>query len=343
MDGQVEGAARGVDGGVSAAVLTPTWSWAGSAGLADTETARAITPETQFAVGSITKTFVAAMVLRLVDEGLVGLDDPVADHLPGDLGIDLNGATVADVLGHRSGIGEHTNDAFFTQVLADPDRAWTPRAALAFTEPAQFDAGSRFSYTNTNYVLAGLLIEKVTGSPLTSALRTEILSPAGLDHVELQIDDAPSGPVAVGLTDLDRAGTRESLQGDGYVPTRALATAAGAAGGIAADARSIAAWGRALYGGDVLSAASLAAMTTDTDPGARYGLGTEIVALRDDIDGYGHSGGIPGFTSAFVTIPDEGVTVAVLMNTDLVGTIRDPMEVARLFAEPILAGSPDAC
>ena len=343
MGRRLEGAARGVGGGVSAAVITPTWSWEGASGLADAVSGRAITPETQFAVGSITKTFIAATVLHFVDEGRVELDDPVADYLPDDLGLDLNGATIAQVLGHRSGIGEHTIDPFFREVMADPDRAWTPREALAFTEPAQFDAGTRFSYTNTNYVLAGLLVETVSGRPLSSVLRDEVLTPAGLGDVELQFEGPPAGPVAVGLTDLDRNGILEPLPGDGYVPTQALATAAGAAGGIAADAPSIAAWGSELYGGDVLSPSSFAAMTTEGQFGSRYGLGTEIVDLPGDVVGFGHTGGIPGFTSAFLHVPDEGLTVATLMSTDLLGAIRDPMEVTRLFSQPILDGGLGSC
>ncbi|MDF2735067.1 MAG: hypothetical protein K0S97_1690 [Chloroflexota bacterium] len=333
----------GVKGGISAAVIAPEWTWDATAGFADTTTGRAMTSATQFAVGSITKTFLAALVLRLVDDGLVALDRPVGDYLPDDLGVDLNGATVAQVLGHRSGIGEHTIDAFFAAVIAEPGRAWTAREALAYAEPPQFEAGSRFSYTNTNYVLAGLMIEAVTGRLLATVLRDEILAPEGLDHVELQFDAPPSGPVAVGVSDLDGDGSLEPIPGNGYVPTRALATAAGAAGGVAADATSIAAWGRALYGGDVLSPRSLDAMTTEGERGTGYGLGTEIRHLPDDVVGYGHTGGIPGFTSAFVHLPDRDVTVAILMSTDLVGPIRDPMEVARLFYEPIVAASLDAC
>ena len=176
-----------------------------------------MTSATQFAVGSITKTFLAALVLRLVDDGLVALDRPVSDYLPDDLGVDLNGATVAQVLGHRSGIGEHTTDAFFAAVVAEPGRAWTAREALAYAEPPQFDAGSRFSYTNTNYLLAGLMIEAVTGRLLATVLRDEILAPEGLDHVELPVRRRPpSGPVA-------RRDIR-SGRGDGLPGVRSPAT-----------------------------------------------------------------------------------------------------------------------
>ena len=235
-----------VKGGISAAVIAPDWTWDGTAGFADTTTGRAMTSATQFAVGSITKTFLAALILRLVDDGLVALDRPVSDYLPDDLGVDLNGATVAEVLGHRSGIGEHTTDAFFAAVVAEPGRAWTAREALAYAEPPEFDAGSRFSYTNTNYLLAGLMIEAVTGRLLATALRDEILAPEGLDHVGAPVRHPAIGTCGRRISDLDGDGSLEPIPGNGYVPTRALATAAGAAGGVAADATSIATWGERL-------------------------------------------------------------------------------------------------
>ena len=317
--------------GIAISIIHPTITWNGS--LGDADAGRPMTSDTSFAIGSVTKTFMAALVLRLDEAGRVDLDAPLAGYLPRDIGIDLNRATVREALGHRSGIGEHTSTAaFFEDVLAEPARTWEPREALAYAVAPQFDAGADWGYSNSNYVVLALLVEEVTGLRVAAAMEDELLGPAGLDKIVFQPDAAPAGPLAVGQSDFDGDGRVEPIAGGGLLPTRALATAAGGAGGMASDAPSLARWGELLYGGDILSDESMAAMTDFRPSGSvGYGLGTIRLVYTEGHVGVGHNGSIPGFSSALVHLPDAGVTVAVLINADLVRPRRDPLDVARPF------------
>jgi D-alanyl-D-alanine carboxypeptidase len=265
----------------------------------------------------------------------VDLDAPISRYLPGDLGVDLNGATVRQVLGHQSGIGEHTLEpSFLTEVARDPLRRWKPREVLAYAEGPQFAPGSEFRYSNTNYVLLGLLVEHVTGRPFGDVLREEILDPLRLPAFVYQPDEAPQGELAVGLTTYpDTTGALQPISGGGLVPTLALATAAGSAGGIAADAISLAQWGRALFDGHVLSDASLAAMLDFDHPdGVPYGLGVMQVEPAKGQKVVGHNGGIPGFSSALLHDRDRDITVAVLVARDLAQG-QDPTVLAEMFLQ----------
>jgi D-alanyl-D-alanine carboxypeptidase len=313
--------------GVSAAVIDPSVSWEGFAGAADADFGRPLTTDTTLAMASVTKAALAALALRLAEQGELDLDAPIERYLPDDLSVDTNGATVREALAHRSGIGEHTSsENFFVEVLDDPERTWTAREVLEFAGPPDFEAGEGWAYSNTNYVLAALAIEEVTGEPVGAVMRRELLDPAGLDRMVYQPDEPPVEPLAVGQTNLDGTGGSERIEGGDLLPTRAFATAAGGAGGMAADAPSLARWGAALYGGQVLSPDSLEQMLAfEQAEGGHYGLGTERVTLPDGTTAVGHSGLIPGFSSGLLYVPDKDRTAAVLVNSDAV----DAMAIAR--------------
>ena len=336
LDGVLDRMQAALGAGISVAVISSTGTWTGAAGVRDPATGAAVTPATVFAIGSITKTATSALVLRLAEQGRVDLDAPISRYLPGDLGVDLNGATVRQVLGDRSGIGEHTLDPLGNAVMRDPLRRWEPREVLAYAEGPRSAAGSEFRYTNTNYVLLGLLVEQVTGRPFGDVLRQEILDPLRLPAFVYQPDEAPRGELAVGLTYPsypDMTGALRPISGGGLVPALAWATAAGSAGGIGADAVSVAQWGRALFDGQVLSAASLAAMLDFDHPdGVPYGLGVMQVEPEKGQKVVGHNGGIPGFSSALLHDRDRDVTVAVLVARDLAQG-QDPIVLAEMFLQ----------
>ena len=279
--------------GVTAAVIVgDSGSWSGAAGV-DLE-GDPLTPEARLVIASVGKTVTAAQILRLVEKGKLGMDDPAADHLPAEVAFfDANGATIRDVLGMRSGIPDPPPGLV--------DSGFTPAELLETTFGPLFPAGSEISYANINYILLGMIIEHVTGRPLWDVLRSGVLDRPGLDGLVYRVKDA--------------------LAADG--------------GGIESDAATLARWGYELYGGFVLSDASLHQMTDFQ--GDWYGLGaidfsqgTPAIIDGFGIPAIGHGGLEPSNAVMLVAFPETDVVVAVQAHigtldqvATVVGALRD--------------------
>jgi D-alanyl-D-alanine carboxypeptidase len=288
----------GVGTGVSAAVVSASGQWAGVAGTSGA--GRPLTENTSFSIASITKTFTAAEVMRLVEAGKVALDDKLSAYV--QLPVDDLGATVRDALSMRSGIPEVEPPR---NAVGNPDRHWSVNEILQYVpnEPAQPNVA--FQYSSTNFLLLGQLIEKVSGTTWAQAVRTDLVKAAGPLRVTLQDEEPALPPVAWPARPL--RGTEP------YLPNRAVASAFFAAGCIAADARSVARWGYLLYGGHVLEPKSLEAMLPERDPAA-YGFGTRSYKLSlHGIDAVGHDGDQRPFTSTLMVLRDEPLAAAVLI------------------------------
>ncbi len=301
--------------GIAAAVIAADHgSWAGAAGTADGATP--LDAAAAFGIGSVTKTVVAAEVLRLAASGAIDLDRPIATYLGTD--IPTNGATVRQVLGMRSGIGEATADG---HTFCDADLAASVSMVQlreALSPDPLFPPGTRFRYTNANYVLAGLLIEAVTGGSVSHALRSGVLAAPGLERLVYQDAERPTGPLAAPFVVLPGVspvpGPSELLRlGDGFLPARCLAAAAGPAGGMAADPMTLARWGYLLYGGSLLDQASLDRMVEMQDG---YGLAAHDHSSVFGVPALGHEGTVPGYVTALLAFPDQALVVAVLVNTN---------------------------
>ena len=152
--------------GITATVMTPEGTWIGATGFAAGD--RAMVPNDQMSIASITKTPVAAQVMQLVEAGKLALDDLAADRLPPDLEFDTNGARIVDLLSMRSGISEYggDEDELREATMADPLRVWTLEEKLATVAPERGPVGQEWEYIGTNYLLLGLIIEQVTGRPI---------------------------------------------------------------------------------------------------------------------------------------------------------------------------------
>ena len=300
--------------GIAASVIAADrGAWVSATGTADGT--QPVDTNAQFGIGSVTKTVIAAQVLQLVETGAIDLDRPIADYIGEDL--PSSGATVREVLGMRSGIGD---------VDADP-RATCSDLALSVSmddlrqvplADPYFEPGTTFRYTNSNYILAGSLIEEVTGMPLAEVLRSGVLADPGLERLIYQDAERPTPPLAapfVVLPDDETVPEPSDLLelGDGYLPARCLASAAGPAGGMASDALTLARWGYLLYGGKILGDDALADMTTFKDG---YGLAAHDLSSRFRVPAIGHEGSVPGYTAQLLAFPDDGVAIAVLMNTN---------------------------
>ena len=332
--------------GVSAAILFADGTmWRATSGFADVGARRRLTANTEFAVASISKTFLAAQVLILAEEGKVDLETPVTTYLP-DLAIDP-AVTVRQLLDHTSGLHDYFYDPDIDEaLLADRKHAWTAEEALTYVGKSYFEPGKGWHYSNTNYLILGLLAESIEQAPLAEQLHTRFLTPLGLDHTHYQGVDVPLGPLARAYR-FDGPGLRlppiPLTDGTDIVPFTSVVTAAGGAGSIASTAEDLVTWAKALYGGSVLSPASFSAMVVDAQltapfkPSIPYGLGVQEATI-DGRPTLGHSGRLLGSRSVVRWLPDEGIAIAVLTNQSR----NDPGLVARALLRVVL-GTPVPC
>jgi len=333
-------AAHGIPG-VSASIVFPDGTaWTGVSGLADVGAGVKVRPDTAFAVGSISKTFTAALILALSAEGRLSLSDAASRYLPGVEAV--GSVTIRQLLDHTSGLRDYLIDARFDRALrARPDRAWLPLRALAYAGKPYFPPGTGFHYSNTNYLLLGLIAERVGGAPLAVQLRTRFLDPLGLSRTYDQAVEQPRGPTAHGYR---FAGAARSLppidvtDGDGMMPFRSVVTAAEGAGSLAATSLDVARWSSALYGGRVLDRSSLALMLAAVDRGAGYapgpyGLGVQSVQVGR-FGSWGHSGRLLGFRAVTRYLPADGIAIGVLTNQTRVDPGVILAELARIADPP---------
>jgi D-alanyl-D-alanine carboxypeptidase len=308
-------------GAASAAVVIPgQGTWLGASGVANPKTRQPVTTDTVFALGSVTKTFIAALVLKLSEEGVLDLDDPLArwvSPFPA-----ANRITIRQLLNHTSGVFDVTEDPrFFEAQLAHPRERWTARRILSYVGRPLFPPGTDWSYSNTNYVLLGLVIERATGSSVAAELRRTVLQPAGAGRVFLQGEEDVPAPVVRSEFDIDNDGDADDLSdGTTAIPNTALATAAWTAGGLAGTPEAVAAFADALFAGRLIPGSLLSAMTDFSGQlglGRGGGLGYGLGISKFEIPGhqvFGHGGSIPGFRSALWYVADEGVTIAFCWN-----------------------------
>ena len=307
--------------GAPAAVLAvrgPGLSWTGSSGTLRPGGGRPVGAHDPFRVASITKLFVATVVLQLFAEGQLRLDDPLAGYLP-DFP-DAGRITLRRLLDHTSGVPDYTQvEGWGPRLLEDRNRTWTPREILAVAarrEP-EFPPGTDYAYSNTDFVLLGEVIRVVTGTTWADQVRRRILDPLGLDDTYVAgtpgTDRRP--PVVPGYFDVDGDGSEENVETGG--PWPAQDTSEGAAGAIVSTAADLATFGDALFRGRLLDDSALAAMTAEGPHHPRnsnYGLGLEIQRPDYRTTVWGHGGFLPGFRSALRYLPDRDLLVVVLVN-----------------------------
>jgi CubicO group peptidase (beta-lactamase class C family) len=278
-------------------------------------------PEIKYLIASISKQFTAAAVLRLVDQGRLKIDDPVRQHLP-ELPAAWQAVTVRQLLAHTSGIPNHTEGEAFER---GKSRAWTPRELLASfsKQPLEFVPGSRFRYSNSGYIVAGILIEQLSGLNYGDFLQREFFAPLGLSESGLAHSEAVTPKLASGYRRDPVAPNPVTAR---LMPSRALHMSVPyAAGALYSSTRDLWAWQRALYGGRVLTPASLALMTTVQHD--RYALGISNIGSAT-APVYGHSGGIDGFATYLLFDPRTQTTVAVLANVQGIEADRLAQQLA---------------
>ncbi len=278
-------------------------------GMADLEWSIANMPEAKFRLGSITKQFTAALVLQLQQDGKLKIGDPVSMYLP-DAPKAWEKITLANLLGHTSGIPNLTSFKEFGTWSASP-HTWDEEYAFFRDKPLDFEPGSKFDYSNSNFEVLGAVIEKVSGKKYGDMLRERIFEPLGMKDSGLDSDDLV----------LPR-------RAEGYMPgPKGLMVARSesmtvpwSAGSIYSTTGDLLKWEHGLFGGKVLSEESLNAMTT---PGkGDYGLGV-MIHNEDGVKLVEHGGGIEGFNTNMIYVPDRRICVVVLANVN--GAAPDQM------------------
>jgi CubicO group peptidase (beta-lactamase class C family) len=289
-------------------------------GFADRERRVAATADTSFRIGSVTKQFTAAAILVLAQDGELAVTDPIGKHLP-DYPAAGAGITIHQLLTHTSGIPSYTG---FPELMATRDQPRTPAELIAsFADrPLEFPPGERFAYSNSGYAVLGAIIEKVSGQSYGDFVATRLFAPAGMTRTVY--GDAP---------DLADRALGYEPSGDGLAPAPAIdLSTAFAAGGVRSTANDLVRWHRALEGDGVLDAASKARMYTPVLDDYAYGWFIEEVNGHRVI---GHGGGIDGFLTDYLRIPELDLVVVTWSNN----TGVDPAPIGRAAVTAALGGT----
>ncbi len=279
-------------------------------GVAEVGRHRPVPTNGHFRIGSITKTFVSTVTLQLVGEGKIGLDTPVSTHLPGLLP-DGDRITVRNLLQHTSGLYNYTNampldPAGFETIRFKP-YAPGELVAMSTSRPLDFPPGTKWSYSNTNYIVIGMLIEKITGVPYGQAVQERILRPLGLAHTSV-----PDGRV-----DLPRPHAHGYAQpvSPPVDVTRLNPSWGWAAGEMVSTTADLDRFISALLQGKLLAPAQMAELTKSLPFTSGYGMGIAEITLPCGVTVFGHDGGIPGYGSMAVSTKDTKTRLELSITT----------------------------
>jgi len=323
---------RGI--GISAAVIIPGQEmWTGVAGVSHGTTR--ITSDMVFSAGSITKMFTAATILQLIEDERLNLNDPLHQWLPDFSHID-NTITVKQLLNHTNGIYNITEHPdIWEELIGNSGRIWAIEELIrTYILTPYFARGTGWHYSNTGYLLLRMLIREATDSSITEQYRNRFFIPLGMTSSYLAIDDRMPPNVAHGWFDLDNDGDYDDLT---QIPMAAFYSGAG--GGVFCTAAELAIWARALlHEKNVLGETILAEMLDFHSPCpgepmvSGYGLGVMRFepAILNGLNVWGHGGNAPGYAAGCLYLPDYGVSIGFMDNTEegnAMSTLNDLLEI----------------
>ncbi|RXZ51832.1 serine hydrolase domain-containing protein [Agromyces binzhouensis] len=320
LDSALDGLVSAHPGGVSIVTrrggVTAAWTAGDANGAGDP-----ITTDTRFRIASLTKTFVATVVLQLADERSLDLDAPLSRYLPDTtVGGDI---AIRALLGHRSGLPDYTESPeYLPETRGDRSRWFSSSEILDLVADMPAHAPGATSYSNTNYVLLGRLIERLEHSDLASALRRRIIDPLGLSATRLEHPSDPQDPELAGAWTSPGPGDLE-LRGDPADPHDSIASVAWAAGGMTSTPADLATFLHALVSGELVSPDAFAEMLPDRDEGVGLGLFIADLGAWGRAGGsgapvVGNAGWIDGYRSMMAIDPATGDAVIVLANADAI-------------------------
>jgi len=322
--------------GAVVGVRTPAGTWTTAYGLADPDAGTPMTTDVHLRIGSVTKTFVATVLLQLVAEGHLSLEAPIADFVDDvPSGDQISLGLLASM---RSGIANYLASApFVGRVVADPTAAFSPTEMVeaGLSVPASFAPDAAFEYSNTNFILLGLVLEQVTGDDLGVLLRSRIFEPLGLSATSWPGDSAAlPEPSARGFTvSVPPATPDHPVDTTAWNPSWG-----GAAGALISTVDDLLTYGRALVTGQgLLDDAAQAARLRSFRPAPGLGPNVDYGVGLMAIDGWiGHSGDIPGYRAATYHRPASDTTLVVLTNSDIVaGRCPAPMAATTIATDAV--------
>jgi CubicO group peptidase (beta-lactamase class C family) len=267
-------------------------------GMADKTWGIPNTLQTRFRIASVGKQFLAAAVLQLAERGKLSIDAPVTDYIP-EAPASWRKVTLKQLLNHTSGTPDFTEEPGFGQGLYRPPRSAEDVLKLVRDKPMQFTPGTDFRYDSSGYVLAILIVERVSGQSFADYAQTHIFTPLGMTS---------SGVDTFGRI-VPQHATGYSFSPGGWLE----ATDLRGVGDIYSTADDLLKWQRGLFGGKVVSPASLKLMTTDWGHGYGFGL---VVFKFGEHEGILHNGGEPGWRAALYSYPTDGIVSIALSNFD---------------------------
>lgn len=290
--------------GISVGVLLPAQGlWQGVSGFSHMGVP--IGPDMGFGIASNTKLFTAAALLKIASAGVVGIDDRLSRWLPPIPNVDSS-ITLRQLLNHRSGIADiNRYPGYRDSILANPNRIFSPEELLPWIGAPGFSPGSAFEYSNTNYLLAGMIFERATGLHISRYIRDSLLTPFGLHNTFYDVQEAPRGVLAQPWQN------GMNIQG---LPRFSLNSAAGAAGAMYSNSEEMALWYAALFQGLVLDTAAFALMTSPSSPSG-YGMGITRQKIGE-CTVWGHGGDIIGYRSRMMYDSATQAVLCVLINAN---------------------------
>lgn len=300
--------------GISAAVLIPGQNiWRGVSGISHESTP--IVPEMLFRIASITKNYVAAMVLKLAEEGVLNLEDPIDSWLPTYTNINGN-VTIRQLLNHTSGIynlSEHPT--VWDIARKDPNRFWTSEEVIMnFVLEPYFKPGDGWHYSDTNYKLLGMIIKEAAQSELSMELRRNFFDPGGFKHTFFDGEENITDEMAHGWYDLD---SDDILDDFSNIPRIAINSIIWPACGLVTTAEDLAKWASDLFTNGILLESSIDEMVNFISFSGSSTTGYGLGSYRFSYFGktlWGHTGGDVDFSSVMFFLPENGTTFVVMVN-----------------------------
>ncbi|HEX6313891.1 MAG TPA: serine hydrolase domain-containing protein [Gemmatimonadaceae bacterium] len=310
-------------------------------GLADTAKKEAMTTGHLLLQGSVGKTYASAVALQLVHEGRIALDDPIAKYLGSEPWFhrlpNAQSITIRQLMNHTSGLVRYEfNERFTADLTASPDRVWKPHELVSYIldTTAPFAAGQGWDYSDTNYIVLGMIMEKVTGRAYYDLARERVLGPAGLTATVPSDARAIRG-LANGYAGANNPfGGTDAMLVEGRMVINPQFEWTG--GGMASTAADLARWGKWLYEGKAFDPSMLPRLLDGVPArlgqNTRYGLG---VIIRETPSGtvYGHSGFFPGYQAEMLYLPSAKAAIAFQVNSSVPGALGRGVSPARFAIE----------
>jgi CubicO group peptidase (beta-lactamase class C family) len=298
-------------------------------GLADIEKKTPITKDTKFRIGSVTKQFTAAAIMKLAEQGKLSIDDSLAKYFP-----DVPNAKdiqLRHLLTHTSGLGSYTDRGDFFKKVTNPIAPDALIASMSQDKP-EFAPGTSYKYCNSGYFLLAEIVAKVSGQSFADYLRTTFFEPLGLKDTGIYVNATPPENAATGYS---------VIKGKATVALDWDMSWAGGAGAIYSTVGDLFRWTEALHAGRVVNVESLKAMTTPPPPrpgedSNQYGFGL-VMSDFAGLPAIWHNGGLQGWSSNLVWLPGQKVVLVALANALPPAPMLEPASVAHRFAKQFLA------